>query len=83
LIVKFKKNFPAVNIFQFLVIKTLDPDPYLALNSGSGSGSGSGLNESGSETLPATGGNVTPSHYIRSERTATNDKIGSILSPLS
>ncbi len=42
-----KKKFSAVNFFQLLVIKTVDPDRYSAENAGSRSVS----NEYGSETL--------------------------------
>ncbi len=34
LIKKISHFFPTVNFFQFLVIKTLDPDGYSALNAG-------------------------------------------------
>ncbi len=47
----------AVNVFQFLVVKTLDPDRYSAQNAGSGSV----LNEYRSETLfPITTNLKTP-----------------------
>jgi hypothetical protein len=50
---KIKKKFPVVNFFQFLVIKTLDPDPdpqlgkcWIRIRIGST------LNQCGSTTLP-------------------------------
>jgi hypothetical protein len=54
LIKKIKKKFSAVILFQFLVIKALDPDPYWSPTSYSESGSGSGKNEYGSTTLIKT-----------------------------
>jgi hypothetical protein len=59
LIKKIEPKFPAINFFQFQVIKPWirirDPDPEsgfaIRKNAGSGSVSGSALNQCGSETL--------------------------------
>ncbi len=80
LIKKIEIKFPAINFFQFSVIKTwirirnldpqlekmLDPDPDSgsAIRKNAGSGSGYALNQCGSETLATTSTAIYPCFYV-------------------